>query len=537
MKHDAMVVSPQPEATEAGVEILRSGGNAADAAIACALVQGVVDPMMCGIAGFGSFGFWRPGDVRPAYIDFSAPAPLRASDTMWADRLDYETRDGFGFILNDRANELGYQAVCTPAALRGYHDAHSRYGRLPWAEIVSPAIAWAESGWPVRPAVYMFWTDPGETGLLPTVDRLSFSRDGRALYCREDGTPRQVGETIVNRDYAQVLRQIARDGADTFYKGEIAAAIAEDFARNDGLLDARDLASVASRPGTAVTGRFGAFDIASNRPPGGGVMLLQMLGVLDRLDLAGLGHNAADYIRIVSEVMKQSTVEKDKRLGDPLFVGDPTDDMLAPAHLDKMARWIRDGQRTQVPRRDRLTESPNTTHLCVTDSDGACVSMTHSLGIPSGVMTPGLGFMFNGCMSVFDPRPGRTGSVAPGKARFSSICPSFVFRDRQIRMVLGAPGGTQIAMGVLQVILNVLHFGMPVLDAVCAPRFSATGNAIDIANRIPRATSTALENAGYEVRRLAQSYAFARVHAICVDEIGQASGGADPATDGMALTA
>jgi gamma-glutamyltranspeptidase/glutathione hydrolase len=160
--------------------------------------------------------------------------------------------------------------------------------------------------------------------------------------------------------------------------------------------------------------------------------------------------------------------------------------------------------------------------------------MTHSLGMPSGVITDGLGFMYNGCMAVFDPRPGRADSLAPGKSRFSSLCPTIVFEGDDPRIVIGAPGGTQIAMGVLQAILNVLEFDMNMQQAVSAPRFSATSNAIDVANRIPAYITDQVALQGYEIRRSHLSFAFAMVHGIQIRD-GKLNGGADPAGDGMAL--
>ena len=171
----------------------------------------------------------------------------------------------------------------------------------------------------------------------------------------------------------------------------------------------------------------------------------------------------------------------------------------------------------------------DTTHVSVVDAEGNCVSMTHSLGMPSGVITDGLGFMYNGCMGVFDPRPGRAGSLAPGKARFSSVVPSIVFEGDRPHLVIGAPGATQIAMGVLQALLNALDFDMTMVEAVSAPRFSATSNAIDVSNRIPRGVQRELEARGYEVVRSPNTYGFAAVHAIRVHPDGL-DGGADPAT-------
>jgi gamma-glutamyltranspeptidase/glutathione hydrolase len=257
-----------------------------------------------------------------------------------------------------------------------------------------------------------------------------------------------------------------------------------------------------------------------------------MLNILENFDLAALGHNATDYIRVVSEAMKAATADKDAHVGDTAFVTIP-DFVTAKDHAAAIAARIRKGERIRVPRLG-APDTPHTTHVAVVDSEGTCVTMTHSLGMPSGVITDGLGFMYNGCMGVFDPRPGRAGSIAPGKARFSSVCPTIVFREGTPRIVIGAPGGTQIAMGVLQAILNVIDFGMDMERAVSAPRFSSTSDAIDIMNRIPDYVVDPLRAEGIEVVRSALTFGIAAVHGICI-EGGRMDGGADPGHDGVAL--
>src|SRR5713226_221406 len=259
-----------------------------------------------------------------------------------------------------------------------------------------------------------------------------------------------------------------------------------------------------------------------------------MLNVLERFALGQLEHNSAEYVRIVAEAMKRATVDKDRHVGDPRFVDVPVERLTGKEYAAGLAEDIRAGKKAQVPRLNAGALRPDTTHVSAIDGDGGCVTMTHSLGMPSGVITEGLGFMYNGCMGVFDPRPGRAGSLAPGKSRFSSICPSIVFRDAKPFLVIGAPGGTQIAMGVLQAILNVVDFSMSMSDAVAAPRFSATSDLIDVSNRIPSRTTRALEAQGYGIVRSYLSYAFAAVHGIKIAD-GRWSGGADPSHDGMAL--
>ena len=248
--------------------------------------------------------------------------------------------------------------------------------------------------------------------------------------------------------------------------------------------------------------------------------------------MSALGHNTTDYIRVVCEAMRAATADKEAYVGDPAFFDVPLERLISKSHAEALAERIQQGERMQV---ERFTpESRDTTHVAVMDSDGNCVTMTHSLGMPSGVISSGLGFMYNGCMGVFDPRPGRAGSIAPGKSRFSSLCPTMVFENAVPKIILGAPGGTQIAMGVLQALLNMIDFRMPVVEAVSAPRFSATSNAIDITNRIPAYLVEPLQRQGYEVIRAPSSFGIAAVHAIEQTPDG-IRGGADPGHDGVAL--
>lgn len=528
----AMIVTAQPEASEAGARVLMRGGNAVDAAMTAALVQGVVDPQMCGIAGFGSCQIYDPATGAHTCIDFHGKTPLAATPDMWLDQLEGETRDGFGFVLKNNANDLGYQSVTTPGSLKAYFEASTEFGTWDWADIVAPSIAQARDGFAVRPHVHYWWTHGADLGRVNVADRLGFSQTGARLYLRPDGTPRKIGEHVANPDMARTLELIAAGGSDAFYFGEIADRIDADFAAHGGLLRKADLESYATDRTDPLWGRYRGFDIATNHPPGGGIMLIEMLNILENFDLKGLGHNQTEYIRIVSEAMKAATADKDRHVGDPAFVDIPAH-LTAKDYAAGIAGRIRQGERLSVQRLG-IPEPKDTTHVAVVDANGMCVTMTHSLGMPSGVITDGLGFMYNGCMAVFDPRPGNAGSIAPGKSRFSSVCPTIAFRDGVPCCVLGAPGGTQIAMGVLQALLNVLDFDMSMSDAVSVPRFSSTSNAIDIMNRIPGYTVEPLQAQGYEIIRSALTFGIAAVHGIRIDN-GVLSGGADPGHDGVAL--
>lgn len=529
-----MVVCPQPEAAESGVEVLRAGGNAVDAAVACAMAQTVVDPFMCGIAGFGTSAVFMPHAGIHEYIDFHAPAPLGTRPDMWAHLLEGETRDGFGFLIRGHLNDIGYQSVGVPGTLAGLQRMHERHGRLPWQEVLKPAIHWAREGFFVRPAMSAFWNDEPMPGRVSNLERLAYSEASRGLYCRPDGSPKKIGTPLRNPDYAETLDVIAGQGAEAFYRGDIARRMVADMSQNGGLLSLQDLETYQPRHTAPLVGTFRDRRITTNQPPGGGAMLIEMLNILEQFDLAVLGHNTPQYIRVVCEAMKRATIDKDLHLGDPAFVDVPLERILSKAHAAAAASAIRAGEKLDVPRLNPEPVVPrDTTHVSVVDAQGNCVSLTHSLGMPSGVITPGLGFMYNGCMGVFDPRPGRAGSIAPGKSRFTSACPTIVFRDGKPEMVMGAPGGTQIAMGVLQVILNAAEFGMNMMAAVSAPRFSSTSSKIDVSNRIPRDVQRSLESAGYDVVRNPYGYTIGWVHAIRLLD-GDLEGSADPGRDGVA---
>lgn len=529
-----IVSAPQPEAVEAGLDALAAGGNVVDAAVAAALVQTAVDPQMCGVAGFGSMHIHLPAKGVHTFVDFHGRAPLATRPDMWADRIVGECDDGFGFMLREQVNELGYQSMTTPLTIKAFDEALREFGTRTLAELLPPAIAYCEDGFAIRPHVHRFWMEPAICG---RIERVRVLRDYPAtakIYLKPDGSMRQVGDILRNPDMGRTLRRIAAHGVDDFFHGDIAREIAADMKAHGGLITLEDLAGCATERAAPLWTTYRGHRVATNPLPGGGLMVAIMLNILEHFDLAAMGHNSPDYIAVVSEAMKIATVEKDARMGDPRFVAVPVEELLSKAYAARMAERIRRGEKTPVPRMNQGgPESKDTTHVSVADAAGNCVSLTHSLGSSSGVVTEGLGFMYNNCMMVFDPRPGRTGSLAPGKARFSAMSPTIVFKGDAPFFVVGAPGGTTITMGNLQAILNAVDFGMNAQEAVAAPRFCATSDTIEVTNRILRSTQRALEARGYAVKRHAFSYMFPLVHAVRIVD-GRLDGGADPAGDGLA---
>lgn len=533
-KSKAMIVAPQPEAADAGAEVLANGGNALDAAITCALVQGVVDPLMCGIGGFGIMHVYDPATRRQTIWSGLGGCPKAATDTMWLDRYIGETTDGFGFIVRDFVNEAGATSATPPPILDLFRRAHQRHGGLDWAELFQPAAQIARRGWLLRPHVHtVFSQDERKYGRLNYGEKLASTEGGRKLYLDGDGLPKKPGALIQNPDLARTLELIAREGADVFYRGSLADHIVADVARHGGILSKEDLAECVAEEVAPVDVGYHGRRFSTVPAPGGGLYVAQALRLLERFDLHELGHNSAEYIRLLAEVMKIATRDKDTRVADPRFVDVPTEELLSDAYAAECEATIRSGAKVDAGRSGHL-ESKHTTHVSCVDRDGMVVSMTHTLGNPSGFVVEDTGFMLNGAMSTFDPRPGRTHSIAPGKRRTSTMCPSIVFEGDTPVMTLGAPGASWIGPAVLQVTLNVLDWGMGIQEAILAPRAVATSNVIDLSNRIRRGTETALAGMGYEVRRTHVSYAFAGVHGITMWPEGL-EGGADPQRDGMAV--
>ena len=527
----AMIVAPQPEAVEAGADVLRAGGSAIDAVLAAAFVQGVVDPLMCGIGGLGVMQVHDPKTGEQIVLDGLSTCPAACTPDMWQAIYQGECPDGYGYILEGHVNELGHGAVTTPGILRLFASAHAQWGRKPWARLFDAARGIASRGFLIRPHVAgMFAMSEKAYGRSDYREKLAFTPDGAALYLRPDGTPKKAGDIVHNPDLAASLGMVAEQGAETLYTGALAAKILADMRAHGGLVSAADLEGYQVLRRAPLHVGYRGYTLSAPPPPSGGIMVAEMLRILESFDLAALGHNSAEYIRIISEAMKIAGRDKDLHIGDPAWMKPPIDRLLADDYAASCAEGIRAGHKTSL---SRAVEPTGTTTISCVDADGLVVSLTHTLGLPSGVIVPGTGFMLNGAMNWYDPRPGRAGSIAGGKRRFSSMAPSIVLQDGKPVATLGAPGGAWITPAILQALLNLFDWGMTMQEAVMAPRFSATSDRIDLSNRIPFSTEAALRAMGYETTRSPMSYAFAAVHGITMFD-GVLEGGADPQRDGYA---
>jgi gamma-glutamyltranspeptidase/glutathione hydrolase len=366
------------------------------------------------------------------------------------------------------------------------------------------------------------------------LDRIKGNPEASRIYLHDDGTPYDAGDLFRNPDYARTLRQLAQRGADDFYRGDLARRMVEDLAAHGAFVTADDSASYEIRDPQPVVGTYGDFTVATSPPPHGGPTLLTILNILEDYDLAALGHNSPAYIYLVSMAMKAAFADRNPYLADPEFVDVPLEWMISKERARTWRQRIDSGEAITVS--FTPPEPPDTTHVSVVDKQGNCVALTHSLGSSSGVITPGLGFMYNDSMVNFHPWPGHPNSIAPRKGRTTGMTPTIVYGQGRPRLVIGAPGATRIITSLAQVIINVLTFGMSISDAVLAPRFDCQGELIRCQARIPEYVCAEVRKR-HPIQRLPQSHGgLALVHAVTMDaHTGQLTGGADTGAGGMAL--
>ncbi len=533
-----MIVAPEALAVEAGAEVLRNGGNAFDAAVTAAFAQGVVDPHDSSIGGYVLVTLHRPQDGAGSVevIDAPVTAGSRTTPDMWVDRYLGPNPDGWGFFLRGKVNELGYQSICTPASPRGFDEILRRWGTISLEEAVAPAAEIADRGFTVDNRSAAYWLAPApRPEMTSLIDFVRANPEASKIYLKADGGPYMTGDLIRNPDYAATLRHLGRHGADDFFHGELAARMARDLAANDAWVTAADLASDQLRHAARPTmGSYRGLTVASSPAPHGGPTLVEVLHILEGWDLRSMGHNTPEYILHVALAMKAAFSDRHEYLGDPGYVDVP---LAWLTSKDRAAEW-----RDRIARGEEIAvhldpvQSPSTTHVSVVDNAGNAVGITHSLGGSSGVITPGMGFMYNNSMVNYHPLPSHPNSIAPGKARTTGQAPTILYRDGKPMLNIGAPGGTRIITGLAQVIVNIVDFGMTPQEAILAPRFDCQAGPIICQIRIPESVCAEVRKR-HPIQRTALGHGgFALVHAIGIDPVtGALSGGADAGAAGMAL--
>jgi gamma-glutamyltranspeptidase/glutathione hydrolase len=521
-----VVACPQPRAADVGADILSKGGNAFDAAIATAFAQMVADPFMCGLGGMGSFQYFRADTGERGMIDFHARAGSKVTPDMWAAESKGRTEISGYSLFDDYRSELGYTSILTPGTVAGFFEAHRRLGSRPWRELLAPAAKLARDGLEMTPFAADFLTRDMMPGIPGGMARVSATEACKRIHLNADGRLYRVGELHRNPDMADTIDKIAEGGADDFYRGALGRRIAADLEANGAFVTAQDLANYRPDCGEPVTGSYRGYTVCSNPPPGSGATLIEMLQILEHFDLGKHDHGSAPHLDLVARAMSAAHVDRNEYLGDPKFADVRTDLMISK---DRAATWADKIRAGEFLRTGKEEPQSCTTHFSIYDEAGNAVSCTHTLGTGSGVVTPGLGFVYNNSMKLFDPFPGTRNSMAPGKARTTGMVPTILYRDGKPAIVVGAPGGSVIISAVLQAILNIVDFGMSPVEAVTVPRIHCEGKALHAEARVEGAVCRALRAMGHDVRHSPISFdpVMSRAHVVQV-EGGRWRGAADP---------
>lgn len=527
----AMVSTASPIASKIGIDILKKGGNAVDAAVAIGFGMAVTWP---GAGNIGGGGMMLIRDAKGTIrgLDYRPTAPAKATPDMYS-APQYQQGE---------SSLHGHLSVATPGTVRGLWEAHRRMGRLRWAEVVKPAIEVARKGFIIDAALARSFKK-----------REAFIRrnpEAARIYL-VDGRARLAGSRFVQPQLAQTLRLIAEKGPDGFYKGPVAKAIAAEMARHNGILSKQDLAGYQAKWRVPISCRYRGYKVVTLPPPSaGGLVLLESLQMLANDDLKSLGYHSAAMLHLISEVERRAYADRNAYVGDPAFISNPTSRLLDPAYARQRRATIDPLRATpDYSNLPGLPDPADTTHFVVVDRDGNAVSNTYSLNdnFGSGVVAPGTGFFLNGEMDNFTTKPGvpnfyglvqgGLNAIAPGKRMVSSNTPTMVLRPTgQLMLALGTPGGPRIPTTILQIIVNMLDFGMSIRGAISAPRFHHQGHPDQILVERdgfePDVLKT-LEGMGHSIQ--VASFPIGDVKAVAVTPNRVLEGWADPRRGGATI--
>ena len=532
-----MVVAAHPLAARAGYDVLRKGGSAVDAAIAAELVLNLVEPQSSGIGGGGFLLHYAARDGKLEAYDGreTAPAAARPERFLGAD----------GKPLDWPAAVISGKSVGVPGLLRLLELAHRGHGKFPWAQLFRPAIELAERGFPISPRLHA----------LVAADRfLALDENARRYFYLPDGTPKPAGTLLKNPDFAAVLKRVAAEGADAFYRGEIARDIASavrDRKRAPGDLSETDISAYAAKEREPLCGKYRIWKICGVPPPDSGTFaVLQILGILERFDLRALKSDSLEAVHLFAEAGRLAYADRNLYIADPAFVAAPLAALLDARYLDSRATLIdpkhsmgraQAGDPAHLAARygrSEPLELPSTTHISVVDAEGNAVALTASIEAAFGNRQMVRGFLLNNELTDFSWEPEQGGRpvanrVQGGKRPRSSMAPPMVFDDQgKLFMVIGSPGGHSIINYVAETLVNVLDWGMDIQQAIAAPRFGSRNGPTELEK------GTALEKLAPELERMGHTIRIraeaSGLHGIVRGKDGWA-GGADPRREGVAL--
>ena len=521
-----VVSSPHPLATRAGIDALKKGGNAVDAALAAALTLGAVAPQWSGLGGGGFALIHLSGSDETSAVDYREVASENAHPDMFE-------LDSAGHV-EGHSNAIGPLAIAVPGAASGLATMLEKYAKLKLRDIAEFARKHATRGSPTGLTLHLIMKENRDDCLEKF---RSFRSTGRIFLKR--GKPLGVKDVFLIPKLHETLNTIIREEPSTFYGGRIGEKIVSYLKKSGGILTREDFRQYRPKMRTPFRGTYRDFEICGLPPPSsGGLTIIEILNILEKFDLAKTKHNRPETIHLMAEAMKLAYADRATKIGDPDFVSVPTAELASKEYADRLHSLIR------IDKSIRETTAPSyegsgTSHVSVLDKEGNAVALTESIEcyFGSGVLVPEVGILMNDEMHDFDPTPGRSNSIQPRKRPMSSMAPTILFKDGRPSLVLGSAGGPRIISSVLQTIVNMVDFRMALQEAVAAPRFHCQGGRIVCEASIDPRTQNSLQRLGHKVQtRNAADLFFGGVHAIAFDHAHRSyTGTADPRRDGIAL--
>lgn len=513
-----MVTADRPEAAEAGVAVLRDGGNAVDAAVTAAFAVGVAEPATSGVGGVACMVIRFP-DGFETFIDGSSTAPLAAHPQMF--RVAPSGRGGmYGWpATEDNENNVGYRSVGVPGMVSAMALALERYGTVSLRRAMAPAIDLAREGIEIDHSLALHFAS--------YADRLWQYPETRRVFYKAGGLPprpatgTEPADRMVQPELARSLEAISRGGPEMLYGGELGRAIVDAVRAHGGILTLEELAGYRARERAPLVAQYKGHRIATS-PESGGTTVIEALNVVEPWDLASLERTSARYVHLLAEAQRRAFADRLTLLGDPAFVDAPFERLASKAHAAAVRSTI-DPSRASPEQQPAMTaDVAHTTHVSAVDSQGICVALTSTLGGAFGscVVPEGTGALLANVMTWFDPRPGRANSIAPGKRILWAVSPSILSREGRARLVVGAPGGRKIISAVMQSIVNVVDHGDGPQDAVNGLRVHCEGPETWVDARYPERTRTELGLMGHDVvvkDETISSVWFAKPNAILID--------------------
>lgn len=526
-----MVASVDATATNVGVEILKQGGNAVDAAVAVGFALAVTHPQ-AGNLGGGGFMMLRTASGHTTAIDFREMAPNKAYADMFLDEKGN---------ADSKKSLTSHLASGIPGTVAGFALANKKYGTLPLSKLIQPALTLARKGIIVNDGLADDLKTYGSEVLVN-------HPNSKAIFFKADGTPWKKGERLVQTNLAHSLELISRQGPDAFYKGWIADQIAKEMAQHGGFITKADLVAYKAVERQPISGRYRGYEVYSMPPPSsGGIHIVQILNILENFDLAKMGFGSADAMQVTAEAEKYAYADRSQYLGDPDFVSVPWRALTSKAYAKSLAQKIdlaKARPSTEIkPGNLAPYESNQTTHFSVVDKQGNAVSVTYTLNtnFGSGIVAADSGILLNNEMDDFSAKPGtpnvyglvggKANAVGPFKRPLSSMSPTIVVKDGKTWLVTGSPGGSRIITTVLQMVVNSIDFGMNVAEATNAPRFHQQWlpDELRVEKGFSPDTLKILESRGQHVK---VQPAMGSTQSIMIGPNGMLYGASDPRTPG-----